>query len=234
MGTYEKGDSDEDEIGRLQTALGVEADGEFGAETLAAVKAWQKANGAKADGMAGPDMLLALGLDDLVVVEKGDEGELVRGLQSALGVEADGEFGASTDKALRAWQKQNGQKATGKALLATLQALGISGDAAPAPAEAPQHAPVATRPSAPAPRPAEPPKVSPRAAASATDAVPAKVTIGAWAYQLADIDPATIAQLPVDLCVIDYSADGEDATAFKPADTAAMKMRPDGGRKLLI
>jgi cysteinyl-tRNA synthetase, unknown class len=219
MGTYEKGDSDEDEIGRLQTALGVEADGEFGAQTLAAVKAWQKANGVKADGMAGPDMLLALGLDDLVVVEKGDEGELVRGLQAALGVAADGEFGASTDKALRAWQRSNGQKVTGKALDATLQALGVTGDAAPAVL---------------APRAAESPKATPRAAPAAAEALPVSKAISSWAYQLAEIDPDTIAQLPVDLCVVDYSADGEDATAFKTADTARMKTRPDGGRKLLI
>ncbi len=223
MGTYEKGDSDEDEIGRLQKALGVEADGEFGADTLAAVKAWQKAHGAKADGMVGPDMLLALRLDDLVVVEKGDEGELVRGLQAALGVKADGEFGSETERALKAWQKDNGHKANGKALVAALRALGVAGRAAP-------------RATAPVARPAahQVPRAAPvRPAPAAQDAI-APTAVSSWAYQLADIDPDKIAKLPVDLCVIDYSADGEDATAFKPADTQRMKTRPDGGRKRLI
>ena len=226
MGTYEKGDSDE-EVGRVQEKLGIEADGEFGSATVAAVKAWQKANGAKADGMVNPDMLLALGLTDLIVVENGDEGELVRALQTQLGVEADGEFGDDTEEALRAYQKQNGMKANGRANFATLQKMGLAqkGAAAPA-ARAP--APAAKVTAAPA-------RGKPVAAAPAPAAeVAAPTAVSSWAYQLADIDAATIAALPVDLAVIDYSADGEDATAFKPADTNRMKQRPDGGRKLLI
>ncbi len=225
MGTYEKGDSNEDEIGRLQKKLGVEADGEFGAETLTAVKAWQKANGAKVDGMVGPDMLLALDLDDLVVVEKGDEGELVCGLQSALGVKADGEFGGETERALKAWQKDNGQKANGKALVATLRALSVTGGAA---------APRAGASVARTPVAAPTPRAAPARTAPVAQEAVARTTVSSWAYQLADIEPAKIAQLSVDLCVIDYSADGEDATAFKPADTQRMKTRPDGGRKRLI
>jgi cysteinyl-tRNA synthetase, unknown class len=228
MGTYEKGDSDE-EVGRVQAKLGIVGDGEFGAETVAAVKAWQKANGVKVDGMVNPDMLLALGLDDLVVVEKGDEGELVRGLQAALGVKADGEFGSETDLALKAYQKQNGQKANGRALVATLAALGVTGGEQ-AEEPTPQPAPAAPAPiarSRPAPVSAKP-KSTP--VSGAVRAGP----INAWAYQLADIAPDAIANLPVDLCVIDYSADGEDSTAFKVADTDRMKTKPDGGRKLLI
>ena len=63
--------------------IGVEADGEFGPQTVAAVKAWQKARGVKADGMVGPDMLLELGLLDLIILEKWDEGDLVRSVQES-------------------------------------------------------------------------------------------------------------------------------------------------------
>jgi cysteinyl-tRNA synthetase, unknown class len=228
MGTYEKGDNDE-EVGRVQAKLGIDDDGDFGTETVAAVKAWQKANGVKVDGMVNPDMLLALGLNDLVVVEKGDEGELVCGLQTALGVDADGEFGGATETALKAYQKQNGQKANGRALVATLTALGITGGgqaAKPAEAKAPSK-PAAVARSNPPPASAKP---TPMPMSGTVQSGP----INTWAYQLADIEPETIASLPVDLCVIDYSADGEDGTAFKTADTNRMKSRPDGGRKLLI
>jgi cysteinyl-tRNA synthetase len=81
------------------------------------------------------------------------------------------------------------------------------------PAAAPTRAP-APRASTPAPAPSGP--------------------IASWAYQLTDIDPEHIAALPVDLVVIDYSADGDDANAFKPADVARMAQRPGGGRKKVI
>jgi len=54
----EKGDS----IKKLQAALGVVADGDFGPVTERAVVAFQKARGLTADGVAGPKTLAALGI----------------------------------------------------------------------------------------------------------------------------------------------------------------------------
>lgn len=218
MATYEKGDAF-DEIGRIQDKLGVTADGDFGAETLKAAKAWQRANDMKADGMIGPDMLAALGLPDLVILENGDEGEIVKAVQGALGIEADGEYGDHTEAAVKAFQKKNRLKASGSADLKTLTALQVLADGAAAAA------------AKPAPRPA--PTVTPVKPTAATPAG-ASVQIASWAYQLADIEPKDIAALPVDLVVIDYAADGSDETAFKPADVARMKQRPDGAPKKLI
>ena len=59
----------------------------------------------------------------------------------------------------------------------------------------------------------------------------ARVEIASWAYQIADVDADAIAALNVDLAVIDYASDGDEETAFKPADLARMKQRPDGGIK---
>ena len=42
-----------DDVKKLQEKLGVEAIGKFGPKTEAAVKAWQKANGLKDDGIVG-------------------------------------------------------------------------------------------------------------------------------------------------------------------------------------
>lgn len=41
-------------VKKVQSKVGVPADGDFGAKTEAAVKAWQKAHGLGADGMVGP------------------------------------------------------------------------------------------------------------------------------------------------------------------------------------
>lgn len=58
-----------EEVKSLQTALGRQGynvggvDGIFGAKTLAAVKAFQKAHGLTVDGVVGPQTASALGLD---------------------------------------------------------------------------------------------------------------------------------------------------------------------------
>ena len=46
-----------DTVKKLQKALGVKADGDFGAGTEAALKAWQRENNCVADGVAGPQTL---------------------------------------------------------------------------------------------------------------------------------------------------------------------------------
>ena len=43
-----------DDVKRMQKAIGVGADGDFGPGTLVAVKKWQKLNGLTADGIVGP------------------------------------------------------------------------------------------------------------------------------------------------------------------------------------
>jgi putative chitinase len=49
-----KNGSKGEDVKKLQTRLGVESIGTFGPKTEAAVKAWQKANGLKDDGIVGP------------------------------------------------------------------------------------------------------------------------------------------------------------------------------------
>jgi cysteinyl-tRNA synthetase len=55
-----------------------------------------------------------------------------------------------------------------------------------------------------------------------------------WGYQLQNIRPAVIAGAPYDVFVIDYSSDGSDAAAFSAADIAALKAKPDGGRRIVL
>ena len=43
------------DVKKLQEKLGVETVGKFGPKTEAAVKAWQKTNGLKDDGIVGPE-----------------------------------------------------------------------------------------------------------------------------------------------------------------------------------
>jgi peptidoglycan hydrolase-like protein with peptidoglycan-binding domain len=49
----------------------------------------------------------------MAILKKGLAGEPVRRLQAKLGVEADGEFGPNTEKALKDWQTKNGLTADG-------------------------------------------------------------------------------------------------------------------------
>ena len=43
-----------DDVKKMQKAIGVSADGDFGFDTLVALKKWQNVNGLKADGIVGP------------------------------------------------------------------------------------------------------------------------------------------------------------------------------------
>jgi peptidoglycan hydrolase-like protein with peptidoglycan-binding domain len=119
MAILKKGLSGEP-VKRLQSKLGVEADAVFGSATEKALKDWQTKNGLAADGVAGPDTFMAMGLYELVLLKEGTRGEAVKKLQEKLGVGADGQFGSGTGKALRDYQAKNGLVADGMAGPATL------------------------------------------------------------------------------------------------------------------
>ena len=89
----------------------VTADGIFGPQTDAAVKAFQTSKGLAANGIVDPNSWTAL----IIQVKKGSSGDAVRGVQEEFqfrnesgdpnqGVQVDGIFGPQTDSAVRAFQ----------------------------------------------------------------------------------------------------------------------------------
>lgn len=57
------------------------------------------------------------------ILRKGSKGELVKKMQAALGIGADGDFGQGTENALKKWQERNGLAADGVAGPKTLAKL---------------------------------------------------------------------------------------------------------------
>lgn len=110
-------------VKRLQEALGVTADGDFGPGTEKAVREYQQNNGLAVDGIAGPDTFSAMGLHELVLLRVGSRGSTVKAMQEDLGIDADGRFGPGTKKAVMAFQKENGLAEDGMAGPATLSKL---------------------------------------------------------------------------------------------------------------
>ncbi len=110
-------------VRHLQEKLGIAADGKFGPATETALKDWQRGHGLTADGVAGPDTFVAMGLWELVLLKSGTHGDAVKKLQEKLGVNADGNFGPATEKAVSEYQQKNGLKADGLAGPATLAHL---------------------------------------------------------------------------------------------------------------
>ena len=53
--------SEGEDVKKLQTVLGLKADGKFGPGTQAALKSWQEKNGLDADGIAGQKTLEKMG-----------------------------------------------------------------------------------------------------------------------------------------------------------------------------
>ena len=121
MAILRKGISGEP-VKRLQAKLGVETDGEFGSNTEKALKEWQAKykSSLTPDGIAGPDTFMAMGLYELVLLKQGTRGDTVKKLQDKLGINADGQFGSGTEKAVRDYQQKNGLVADGMAGPATL------------------------------------------------------------------------------------------------------------------
>lgn len=107
-------------VKRMQEALGIGADGDFGPGTEKAVREFQQSNSLAVDGIAGPDTFTALGLHELVLLRVGSRGAAVKAMQEDLGIDADGRFGPGTKKAVMAFQEANGLTVDGMAGPATL------------------------------------------------------------------------------------------------------------------
>ena len=114
-------------VRRLQEKLGIETDGDYGPATEAAVRDWQTGNGLAADGIAGPDTFMAMGLSELVLLRVGSRGETVKKLQAALGAEPDGQFGVRTRQAVVDFQRKEGLDPDGMAGPKTLAKLDLGG-----------------------------------------------------------------------------------------------------------
>ena len=95
----------------------------FGQGTEVALIAYQTGEGLSADGIAGPDTFTHMGLHELVLLTRGIHGEMVKRVQAALGVDADGEFGHGTEAAIKKFQTDNGLEVTGTAGPSTLAVL---------------------------------------------------------------------------------------------------------------
>lgn len=117
-------------VRRLQEKLGVDADGVFGGGTESALKDYQKENGLKVDGIAGPDTFAQMGLYDLVLLRRGTRGSTVKAMQAKLGIDADGQFGSGTEKAVKVYQEENGLTGDGIVGPNTLAKLDLFDDSA--------------------------------------------------------------------------------------------------------
>ena len=55
-----------------------------------------------------------------------------------------------------------------------------------------------------------------------------------WTYQLQGLDPKLAARDAADLLVIDHSLDGTSEQVLAPDEVEALKLKPDGGRRLVV
>lgn len=101
--------------------LTTDPDGNFGADTKAAVKRFQENSGLIADGYIGPSTKTMLMSDDaqgnaLAIGAKGDDVTSVQKRLKTLGYisKTTGYFGSDTDTAVRSFQKNNGLSVDGK------------------------------------------------------------------------------------------------------------------------
>jgi peptidoglycan hydrolase-like protein with peptidoglycan-binding domain len=122
-------------VERVQTWLGLPADGIFGRGTKRAVKRFQRSHGLTADGIVGPATYRALqraahrrggGGSGASASGRGRIAATVE-LQRRLGIAADGIFGPGTQRAVKRFQRAHGLAADGIVGPATWSALGISG-----------------------------------------------------------------------------------------------------------
>jgi len=83
-------------------------------------------------------------------------------------------------------------------------------------------------------RPATPARAERQAPAS--PAASPRQRLGAarhWAYWLQNLNVRKAAATPYDLLVVDYSRDGTDAKALRPAEVEALQRKSDGSRRLV-
>ena len=115
------------DVAAIQRALGISADGIFGPQTRAAVRAFQAQHGLTVDGIVGPRTRAALRSHNA-----GSGGKLyfrapwVAPVQRALGIPADGIFGPQTRAAVRAYQARHGLVVDGIVGPQTLGHLGLT------------------------------------------------------------------------------------------------------------
>lgn len=117
------------QVKTVQQRLALVADGWYGPVTTAAIKDFQRANGLAVDGVVGVKTWAALQQSSVKassgdsVLNLGDQGPLVRAVQSKLGVGVDGVFGPKTEAAVKAFQRGAGLVADGVVGVKTTYAL---------------------------------------------------------------------------------------------------------------
>ncbi|SFM43353.1 Putative peptidoglycan binding domain-containing protein [Gracilibacillus orientalis] len=95
------------------------ADGVFGNETESAVKAFQRSEGIKVDGIVGPVTRARLNKNTTLVanypgiIKRGSKGEIVEIIQRKVGAKIDGIFGPKTKQKVRQYQRRKNIKVDG-------------------------------------------------------------------------------------------------------------------------
>jgi peptidoglycan hydrolase-like protein with peptidoglycan-binding domain len=148
----EEGEAGGSAVKRLQSALKLPVDGDFGPETEAAIRRLQARHGLSVDGVVGPETWSVLGIHSSATLtppasaiahhhshhhasvasagsssDEGGEasGNAVERLQKALKISPDGEFGPATEAAVRRLQARHGLTPDGVVGPETWAALGI-------------------------------------------------------------------------------------------------------------